>query len=67
MEFKEGGLEYLKNMAKGYVSHLRGADPLTFAKKIDKGIKPKGLLFTKIIPCKMLSFKNQSMIKHQKK
>jgi superfamily II DNA or RNA helicase len=49
MQFKEGGLEYLKNMCKGYVSCLRGADPMTFAKRVDMGIKPKGLLFTKII------------------
>ena len=31
MEIKPGGLEYLKKMASGYVSHLRGADPLTFS------------------------------------
>jgi hypothetical protein len=56
MELKPGGLEYLKNMASGYISHLRGADPMTFAEKIDIGIKPKGLLFTKISQCYMGSF-----------
>ena len=56
MEIKPGGLEYLKKMASGYVSHLRGADPLTFAEKVDMGIKPKGLLFTKITQCYMDKF-----------
>src|SRR5437016_6305813 len=47
MAFKPGGIEYLKKMTAGYVSYLRGADPLTFAKRIDKGIIHSGLLFTK--------------------
>ncbi|MBA42906.1 MAG: hypothetical protein CMF62_02715 [Magnetococcales bacterium] len=53
MAFKEGGIEYLKNMSRGYVSHLRGADPLTFAKMIEIGNIPKGLQFTKLTTCKM--------------
>lgn len=56
MGFKDGGLEYLKNMMRGYVSHLRGSDPLTFAKRNDKGLKPDGLLFTKVTKCHMLKF-----------
>ena len=56
MELKPGGLEYLKKMAMGYVSYLRGADPLTFAKRVEMGNTPKGLLFTNIIQCKMLEF-----------
>ena len=56
MQFKDGGLEYLKNMCRGYVSSLRGADPATFAKRVDMGIKPKGLLFTKIIKSYMNKF-----------
>lgn len=56
MQFKPGGLDYLKNMARGYVSYLRGADPLTFAKKVEKGEKPNNLLFTKIVRCEMLPF-----------
>ena len=60
MVFKEGGLEYLKKMARGYVSHLRGADPITFAKKKEMGIKPKGLLFTKIVQCKMDKFQRDT-------
>ena len=54
--FKEGGLTYLKNMMRGYISHVRGFDPLTFAKRVDRGIKPNGLLFTKVIRCSMLKF-----------
>lgn len=56
MELKPGGIEYFKSMAKGYVSFYRGADPLTFAERIDMGVIPKGLLFTKLIQCKMLPF-----------
>ncbi len=60
MDFREGGLKYLKKMASGYVSHLRGADPLTFAKRIDRGVKLDNLLFTKIVPCKMLKFQEDT-------
>lgn len=60
MELKPNGLEYLKRMTRGYISYLRGADPLTFAKKIDKGEIPKGLYFTKIIRCKMLPFQRNA-------
>ena len=60
MELKPGGLEYLKKMASGYVSHLRGADPMTFAEKVDMGIKPKGLMFTKISKCKMEKFQHEA-------
>ena len=42
MKFKQGGIEYLKKMAHGYISHLRGADPMTFAEKVEMGDKPKG-------------------------
>lgn len=56
MEIKPGGLDYLKKMAHGYISHLRGADPMTFAEKIDMGVKPKGLIFTKISQCFMEKF-----------
>ena len=56
MTLKPGGLEYLKKMAHGYVSHLRGADPMTFAKKIEIGEKPKGLYFTNMTRCYMEKF-----------
>ena len=60
MELKPGGLEYLKKMATGYMSHLRGADPLTFAKRVEMGNIPKGLLFTNIVQCKMLQFQHDA-------
>ena len=59
LEFKLGGIEYLKNMANGYISHIRGADPLIFATRIDRGVIPKGLLFTKVIRCKMMPFQRK--------
>lgn len=56
MKIRPGGLDYLKKMANGYVSYLRGADPLVFAERVDMGEVPKGLLFTKVIRCKMEPF-----------
>lgn len=56
MQLKHSGLEYLKKMANGYISYLRGSDPLSFAKRIDIGTIPPGLLFTKVIRCPMLPF-----------
>ena len=53
MNFKENGLEYLQNMASGYISYFRGANPLTFAIQVDQGIISEGLLFTKVIKCAM--------------
>ena len=66
MELKPGGLEYLKKMAHGYVSHLRGADPMTFAEKVDMGIKPKGLIFTRICPCFMEKFQLEAYYQAKK-
>ena len=60
MNFKPGGEDYLRNMARGYISFLRGADPLTFAKRVEKGVIPKGLLFTKVIQCKMLELQKNT-------
>lgn len=56
MEFKPNGKEYLRKMCRGYVSYLRGADPLTFAERIDIGEIPPGLNFTKLTRCFMLDF-----------
>lgn len=56
MEFKSGGKDYLRKMSRGYVSYLRGADPLTFAERIDIGEIPPGLSFTKVTRCYMLPF-----------
>ena len=58
MDFKENGLDYLKKMSRGYVSYLRGADPLTFAERVDKGEIPSSLIFTRVIRCKMLKFQH---------
>lgn len=62
MEFKEGGLEYLKKMSSGYISYLRGNDPITFAEKIEMGEVPDGLIFTKVVRCKMLKFQLDTYI-----
>jgi hypothetical protein len=59
IEFKEGGEEYLRNMARGYISHIRGADPLEFATRNDIGEIPPGLLFTKLVRCKMSNFQKK--------
>ena len=59
MEFKEHGTDYLSKMARGYVSYLRGADPLTFAKRVEMGSKPDGLIFTKVVSCKMYPFQRK--------
>lgn len=56
IEFKPNGKEYLGNMVRGYVSYLRGSDPLTFAERIDMGEIPPGLSFTKLTRCFMLPF-----------
>jgi superfamily II DNA or RNA helicase len=60
MELKQGGLEYFKKMASGYISHFRGADELTFATGIEMGEIPKGLLFTKLITCYMEKLQNDT-------
>lgn len=56
MDFKPGGRDYLRKMVRGYVSYLRGADPLTFAERVDIGEIPPGLDFTKVTRCFMLPF-----------
>ncbi|ARF10931.1 SNF2-like helicase [Hokovirus HKV1] len=63
MALRPGGLEYLKKKAQGYVSYLRGADPLIFAKRVEVGEKPKELLFTKVTRCIMSSFQNDAYTK----
>ena len=56
MIFKPGGKEYLRKMVRGYVSYLRGSDPLTFAERVDMGEIPPGLEFTRVTRCFMLPF-----------
>jgi hypothetical protein len=63
MTIKEGGLEYLRKMAQGYVSFYRGAIPYTFADRIDKGDIPKSLLFTPVIRCYMNDFQKKAYSK----
>jgi len=55
-EFRPGGKDYLRKMCRGYVSYLRGADPLTYAERVDIGEIPPGLDFTKVIRCYMGDF-----------
>jgi len=59
MDFKEGGKEYLQNMCSGYFSYVRGADPMTYAKREDQGEIPNGLYFTKVTKCKMNEFQQK--------
>lgn len=56
MQFRPGGKEYLRKMCRGYVSYLRGADPLTYAERVDIGEIPPHLEFTKVIRCYMNPF-----------
>ena len=62
MKIKPGGLEYLKKKASGYISFFRGNIPFTFAKRVDKGIIPNGLLFTPVIKCFMGPFQYKTYI-----
>jgi DNA polymerase III delta prime subunit len=66
MKFKEGGIQYLKDKAKGYISFFRGNIPYTFAKKIDKGIIPNGLLFTPVVKCFMEPFQYNTYLETTK-
>jgi superfamily II DNA or RNA helicase len=59
IDIKPGAMNYLKKMTSGYVSRVKGNDPLIFAKRIDMGIKPKELLFTKITRCTMSKFQRK--------
>jgi superfamily II DNA or RNA helicase len=59
MDFKPNGIEYLKKMSLGYVSYLRGQDPLVFAERIDKGEIASEMLFTKLVRCKMYPFQQK--------
>lgn len=56
MKFKANGINYLKKMCNGYVSHFRGLDPLTFAEELNEGEIPNELYYTYLIRCKMEKF-----------
>jgi len=58
--FKPGGKEYFRNMIRGYVSYLRGNDPVTFAVRNEIGTIPPGLNFTKVTRCKMMPFQMEA-------
>lgn len=62
MTIKPNGIEYLKIKASGYISFFRGNIPFTFAKKIDKGVVPKDLLFTPLIRCFMEDFQHKTYL-----
>ena len=67
MKFKPGGEAHLKEKARGYISFFRGNIPYTFAKKVDKGIIPNGLLFTPVIKCFMEPFQYATYLETTKK
>jgi superfamily II DNA or RNA helicase len=56
MEFKPGGREYFSKMIQGYISYYKGASPFVYAKQIDMGVIPKGILFTPLVQCPMNDF-----------
>ena len=62
MAFKDGGEEYLRRMATGYISFFRGNIPYTFANRADKGEIPEGLLFTPVVKCNMEDFQLQCYV-----
>lgn len=53
VKFKPEGKKILKEKANGLVSFFRGNIPFTFAKRIDKGEIPNGLLYTPLVKCKL--------------
>ncbi len=63
MKIKPDGLEYLKKMARGYVSYYRGSIPYTFADRVEHGTIPNGMLFTPVIQCKMNDFQHKAYLK----
>ena len=67
MKLKPNGLEYLEEKARGYISFYRGNIPYTFAKRVEKGVIPKGLLFTPVVKCFMENFQYDGYIETTKK
>lgn len=63
MKLKPGGLDYLKEKALGYISYYRGNIPYTFAKRVDNGEIPDGLLFTPVVRCSMEKFQDEVYLK----
>jgi hypothetical protein len=63
LTIKKDGIVYFKKMIKGYVSYLRGADPLTYATREDQGKIPRKIKFTKVNECEMDYFQRESYFK----
>ena len=55
----DNGKNYLRKMSNGYVSHYRGANPLTFAKEVEMGGLYNEFIFTKLIKCPMQQFQEK--------
>ena len=60
INFTPNGKEILKKYLRGYISYLKGGDEYLFAKKVEHGIVPKHLKFTKVTMCKMLDFQQEA-------
>ncbi len=58
LHFVEGGEQYLSDMIRGYVSYIRGGDPLMYATRVDMGENIDELLFTKIYKCPVSKFQS---------
>ena len=67
MKIKPGGLDYLRDKARGYISFYRGNIPYTFAKRVDKGVIPSGLMFTPVVKCYMSDFQNNGYVDSKQK
>ena len=63
MKIKPEGLKYLQDKSRGYISYYRGSIPYTFAKRVEKGKIPNGMLFTPLIKCYMHKFQYDTYIK----
>jgi superfamily II DNA or RNA helicase len=66
LKVKPGGIEYLKEKARGYISYYRGNIPYTFAKRVEKGVIPSGLLMTPVVKCFMSEFQYNTYIETTK-
>ena len=67
MKIKPDGLDYLRDKARGYISFYRGNIPYTFAKRIEKGVIPSGLLFTPVVKCFMSDFQYKGYLDSKQK
>lgn len=66
IDFIKGGEEYLSHMMSGYISYIRGQDPITFAKRVDKGKIYKNFIFTRLIKCKLDKYQAMTYIENTK-